>query len=157
MQAFSIKCWAFCSQSLYAPSLWLRWKIPEQNFAFHDTELVKILNRKSLLVQNVAQDSTGLLRISLTERLVQRLDELINRGIGTRIEKTRLNQIENYSSFKFFVAFLLRIMMNFKFFNFVISEIDCLKQKGYFHVLSSFWECFNHHQSDGWNQSWRQG
>jgi hypothetical protein len=86
----------------------------------------------------VAQDSTGLLRISLTERLVQRLDELINRGIGTRIEKTRLNQIKNYSSFKFFVAFLLRIMMNFKFFNFVISEINCLKQKGYFHVLSSF-------------------
>jgi hypothetical protein len=37
------------------------------------------------------------------------------------------------------VIFLLWVMMNFKFFDLIISEIDCDKVESYFHVISSFW------------------
>jgi hypothetical protein len=73
----------------------------------------------------VAQNSTGLLRISLTEGLVERLDKLIESSIGACIKEAGLNEIKNYSSLGLLVIFLLGLMMNFKFFDFIISEIDC--------------------------------
>jgi hypothetical protein len=55
----------------------------------------------------VAQNSTGLLRVSLTEGLVQRLDKLIESSIGACIKEAGLNEIKIYSSLGLLVIFLL--------------------------------------------------
>ena len=53
----------------------LREKIPEQNFALHDSELVALVLTEVFPFEEVTEDDAGLLGVSLSEGLVEGLHE----------------------------------------------------------------------------------
>lgn len=91
-------------------------RVPEEYPALHDAELVAIAFPEGLLVEDVGEDSAGLLRVGRGECPVEGLEQLLEGGGGAAIEKSSLHAqrgtfclgLEDYFSLLALCAFSLR-------------------------------------------------